>query len=114
MGADFITSICCGLAGMQGWTHATKPDGSHLWWWKDRTFALGIVVWPDVGGAPIYTWKVKRLADGNEVEGACSSIAAGTQAAVITHERWVAHDAHHAKPKREPRWLPAADEPVPF
>lgn len=114
MRSTFIASICCQLAGMQGWRHAEKPDGSHLWWWKDETFALGIVVWPDVGGAPLYSWKVKRLRDGNEVEGACSSVAAGTQAAVLTHQRWVELDRQRAQPPRERKYTAALTEEIPF
>lgn len=110
----FLHKICCGLAGMDGWKHAVRADGSHLWFWKTKAHALGVIVWPDVAGAPLFAWKVKRLRDGLEVEGGCLGVPHGTQLAVDTHTRWLERDAEYSKPRREPRWLPAADEPTPF
>ena len=112
MGAKFIASVCCALEGMDGWRHTVKPDGSHLWWARTPDFALGIVVWPDVAGSPLFTWKVKRLRDGNEVEGACSYVAGGTNEAVSMHCRWAALESK--PPPSARKFTEALTEEVPF
>lgn len=106
--ALLIQAVCCAQP-MDGWRHVARelPAG-HLWWCNTVDFSLGVIAWADVAGAPFFVWKVRRKSDGNEVEGQASTLIGGANAAVITYERWRDLDRERAKPKREPKWLPAS------
>lgn len=92
-------TFCCALTAlMENWIHAVRPH-DHLWWWKDRQFAIGVSASTTINrddGSPLVTWLVKRLADGNEVSGSARDVVEAGQCALRELERWRAHDKRHA------------------
>lgn len=92
-------TLCCALAAvMENWIHTARA-ADHLWWWKDRDWAIGVRVSTVVtrdDGSPLVEWLVKRLADGNEVSGSAPDVTTGARLALSMLDRSRAHTKKHA------------------
>ena len=122
-------AICCGDRGASvfaalteaGWKHVAREAGvgfvaypHHLWWLSTKHHALGVIVIDDCDGTPLVIWKVRRKADGLEVEGmGGESVITAANRAVDALTEWLAADARRSKAKAL-KFTAALTEEVPF